>query len=103
MRHQAGDNFAREISIAASAATPFGLIIPGTTLYADAPEDNRQDNITVIDIRAEKTVTLGARIKLRGFFDLFNIANSSAAETSPARPARATCARRRSWRPARGG
>ena len=81
MRHQAGDNFAREISIAASAATPFGVIIPGTTLYADAPEDNRQDNITVIDIRAEKTVTLGARIKLRGFFDLYNIANSSAAET----------------------
>jgi hypothetical protein len=81
LRHQAGDNFAREISVPASAATPFGLIIPGTTMYADAPEDNRQDNITVFDIRAEKTVTVSQRIKLRGFFDLFNITNSSAAET----------------------
>jgi hypothetical protein len=81
LRHQAGDNFAREISIAASAATPFGLVIPGTTYYADAPEDNRQDNITVFDIRAEKTLNFGDRIRVRGFFDLFNIANSHASET----------------------
>ena len=35
----------------------------------------------MFDIRAEKTLNVGQRIRLRGFFDLFNIANSSAAET----------------------
>jgi hypothetical protein len=80
LRHQGSDNFARKISIAASAATPFGLVIPGTTYYADAPA-NRQDNITVFDIRAEKTLNIGDRLRLRGFFDMFNIANSHASET----------------------
>lgn len=81
LRHQSGQNFAREISVAASAATPFGLIIPGTTIYADNPKDNREPNITVLDIRAEKTVDLTARMKIRAFFDLFNVTNSSTSET----------------------
>ena len=37
LRHQSGANFARDISVPASAATPFGLIIPGTTVYAEPP------------------------------------------------------------------
>ena len=81
VRHQSGSNFAREISVPASAATPFGLIIPGTTVYADAADANREPNIWVVDFRAEKTFNLTSRLRFRGFFDLFNIANSSTSET----------------------
>jgi hypothetical protein len=79
LRHQSGAPYAREISVPASAAAAAGAIFSGT-IYADEPKDNRNDNIWVFDIRAEKTLDFG-RIKLRGFFDLFNVANSSAAET----------------------
>jgi hypothetical protein len=81
LRHQSGDNFAREISVPGSAATPFGLILPAHTVYADAADANRQDNIWVFDVRLEKTVELGGTARLRGFLDFFNITNSSAAET----------------------
>ena len=81
MRHQSGLNYAREISVPASAATPFGLIMPASTIYADAADANRQDNIWVFDVRAEKTVNMGSRMRARLFLDFFNIANSSASET----------------------
>jgi hypothetical protein len=82
LRHQSGINFAREISVPASAATPFGLIMPASVIYADDPRDNRQDNIWVFDTRFEKTVELGGgRARTRLFLDFFNITNSSAAET----------------------
>ena len=81
MRHQSGINYGREISVPASAATAFGLTIPTSTIYADDPKDNRQDNIWVFDVRAEKTVNMGSRLRTRLFLDFFNIANSSASET----------------------
>ena len=80
LRHQAGDNFAREISVASSVARTFGLIYSGT-IYAEPADSRREDNIWVLDLRTEKTVSLGGRIRLRGFFDLFNLTNSSAGET----------------------
>ena len=42
--------------------------------------DNRIDNIWVFDVRAEKTVNLGSRVRTRLFMDFFNISNSSASE-----------------------
>ncbi|MCC7179410.1 MAG: hypothetical protein IT177_13605, partial [Acidobacteria bacterium] len=81
LRHQSGENYAREISVPASAATAFGLVLPASTYYADNPSDNRQDNIWVFDVRLEKTVEIAARARIRGFLDFFNITNSSAAET----------------------
>ena len=78
LRHQSGIQFARTISVPASAGTSFGLIVPATTIYADSVDDNRQDNITVFDIRAEKTFEVGKGIT---FFDLFNITNSHTSET----------------------
>jgi hypothetical protein len=81
LRHQSGPPFARTISVAASAGNAFGLTVPATTIYADAPADNRQDNITVVDLRAEKTFNTGGRTKIRGFLDLFNITNSHASES----------------------
>ncbi len=81
LRHQSGGNFARTISVPASAGNAFGLVIPAQTIYADAAGDNRQDNIWVFDTRLEKTFELSSRTRLRGFVDFFNITNSSASET----------------------
>jgi hypothetical protein len=80
LRHQSGPNFARTISVPSSAASAFGLIYSGT-IYADAADSHRQDNITVLDLRAEKTLDLIGRTRLRAFLDLFNITNSHASET----------------------
>jgi hypothetical protein len=76
LRHQSGDNFARTLSISA----PTGFIASGTA-YADASNANREDNIWVFDMRAEKTVNVINRIRTRLFLDLFNISNSHASET----------------------
>ena len=76
LRHQSGANYARTLSISA----PGGLIATGTA-YAEPMNSNREDNIWVFDVRAEKTVNMGARVRTRLFFDLFNITNSHASET----------------------
>lgn len=81
LRHQSGPNYARQISVPGSAATPFGLVLPASTVYASAADAFRQDNIWVFDVRLEKTVTITSRARVRGFLDFFNITNSSAAET----------------------
>ena len=49
--------------------------------YADATDDNREDNIYVFDIRAEKQLTFTPRVRLRLMFDAFNLTNSHASET----------------------
>jgi hypothetical protein len=81
LRHQAGVNFARQISVPGTAGTAFGLVYPASTIYADDPKENREDNIWVFDVRAEKTFNLIGRIRIRGFVDFFNITNSHASET----------------------
>ena len=80
LRHQSGVNFARQISVPGTAGNAFGLVFPASTIYADLPEDNREDNIWVFDFRAEKTVNFTDRIKTRLFLDLFNLTNSHASE-----------------------
>ena len=42
---------------------------------------NREDNIWVFDVRAEKNLNLGSRTRLRLYFDAFNLTNSHASET----------------------
>jgi len=81
MRHQSGVNFARTISVPATAGNAFGLTYPATTIYAEAADANREDNITVFDVRAEKQLTFGSRVRLRLMFDAFNLTNSHASET----------------------
>jgi Carboxypeptidase regulatory-like domain len=80
IRHQAGANFARTISVGAAAATAAGGIFSGT-IDAEPRDANRHDNITVFDVRVERGFALGRGMRLRGFLDLFNITNSNAAET----------------------
>jgi hypothetical protein len=77
-------NYARRLTITA----PTGLFVTGVTsnniglrTFADQTQDNREDNIWVVDVRSEKTVPIVGRLKARLFLDLFNITNSHAAET----------------------
>jgi len=84
LRHQSGVNYARRLTIQA----PTGLFVTGVTsnniglrTFADQTEDNREDNIWVFDVRAEKTVPIVDRLKARLFLDFFNITNSHASET----------------------
>ena len=81
LRHQSGVQFARQISVPASAATPFGLVLPASIYYAENANARREDNIWVFDVRVEKTLELTGRMRIRGFLDLFNITNSHASET----------------------
>jgi hypothetical protein len=78
LRHQSGDNYARTVSISVPSGS--GLIASGTH-YLEPFDANREDNIWVFDIRAEKNIGLGSRTRVRAFFDLFNITNSHASET----------------------
>jgi hypothetical protein len=80
LRHQAGANFARTISVGSAAAAAAGAIFSGT-IQAEPFDARRHDNITVLDLRVEKGFNLPGKVRLRGFLDLFNITNSNAAET----------------------
>jgi hypothetical protein len=79
LRHQSGLNFARTLTITVPSGS--GLSVSGTTAYAEPMNANREDNIWVLDVRAEKSFAFGKHVRLRGFFDAFNLANSHASET----------------------
>lgn len=81
LRHQSGTNFARTISVPASAGNAFGLTFPASTIYAESADSRREPNIWVVDTRLDRTFTLGPRIRIRAFLDFFNITNSHASET----------------------
>jgi hypothetical protein len=78
LRHQSGPNYARTLSISVPARS--GLIASGTA-YAEPANSNREDNIWVFDVRAEKMLRFNDRVRTRLFLDLFNLTNSHAAET----------------------
>ena len=78
LRHQSGSNFARTLSISAPASC--ACTATGTA-YAEAMDANREDNVWVFDVRAEKQFTFGSKVKLRAYFDAFNLTNSHASET----------------------
>jgi len=80
LRHQSGVNYWRQLVVGSAAAAAVGAIYNGT-IWVDQDIQNRQDNITVFDVRAEKQINLGSRARVRAFADLFNIMNSSASET----------------------
>jgi hypothetical protein len=83
LRHQSGSNYARTLTITAPAA--LGLTATssgnGATAYAEPMDANREDNIWVFDVRAEKQFTFTDRIRFRAYFDAFNLTNSHASET----------------------
>ena len=77
LRHQSGVNFARQTTL----TFPSGITASGTTIYLEPANARREDNIWVFDTRAEKTLSLNNRLRIRAFLDLFNITNSHASET----------------------
>src|SRR4029078_7162367 len=77
LRHQSGTAYARTNTL----TFPAGTTDTGTTIYRQPRDSNREDNVTVIDVRAEKTVSLHDRMKARLFLDGFNLTNSHASET----------------------
>ncbi len=82
LRHQSGGNFARTLAVSAPASCACtGLSNTGNTAYAEPMDANREDNIWVFDIRAEKSFSFGSRVRLRAYFDAFNLTNSHASET----------------------
>ena len=80
VRHQAGANFARQFVVGAGLATSAGGIFNGTINVEDF-DSRRHDNITVVDVRVDRGFSLGGKVRVRGFLDLFNITNTNAAET----------------------
>jgi hypothetical protein len=80
VRHQAGQNFARQVVVNANAATAVGAIFSGT-VNVEPVNSRRHDNITVLDLRVERGFNLAHGMRIRGFLDLFNITNSNAVET----------------------
>ena len=84
LRHQSGSNYARTLTISVPAAlglTATSNTTAGTTAYAESMDANREDDIWVFDVRAEKSFSFTDRLRLRAYFDLFNITNSHASET----------------------
>ena len=88
VRHQSGGNYARTLNISAPTALGLtatslrtGATSDGTLAFAEPMDANREDNIWVFDIRAERSFNLTSRMRLRAYFDAFNMANSSASET----------------------
>jgi len=88
-RFQAGQNYARQLSVTAPAACQctFSAGIQGTSttvtntrVFVSDFNAFRQDNISVLDVRAEKTVDVKIA-KVRLFGDIYNLTNQYAAET----------------------
>jgi len=93
-RFQAGENFARRLSVTtpSSCACSFSAAagsngsnangsLSATTIFATPYNAYRQDNISVVDLRVEKSLNLGGDAKVRLFLDGFNLTNKYAAET----------------------
>ncbi len=80
VRHQAGANFARSVATGSAAAATVNAIFNGT-IQLEPSTFRRHDNVTVFDVRVERSFSLGHGMRVRGFFDLFNLTNSSAVET----------------------
>jgi hypothetical protein len=85
-RFQVGVNYARTLSATAppSCNCTFSASRQGDptnqTVYVTAYNQFRQDNISVLDLRVEKTISVRTT-KLRLFGDIYNITNQYAAET----------------------
>ena len=59
LRHQSGVNYARTGTL----TFPAGVTGTGTAIYMEPSNANREDNIWVFDVRAEKTVNFTDRVR----------------------------------------
>lgn len=81
IRHQAGNNYGRTLTL----TPPSGIFCCGANavnaVLVEPLDARRMPNITVVDLRAEKTAAFAGTLRLRLFLDLFNLTNSNAPET----------------------
>jgi hypothetical protein len=94
-RFQAGANYARQLTPTAPASCactysaanfgpasgPTASSLTSNVAYVSDYNAFRQDNISVVDVRVEKSLKLGNQMRLRLFLDGFNLLNAYAAET----------------------
>ena len=94
-RFQAGLNYARQLTPSApascactysaanggNASGPTASALTNNVAYVSPYNAFRQDNISIVDVRVEKTLNLGSTARLRLFADGFNLLNAYAAET----------------------
>ena len=94
-RFQAGANYARQLTPTAPASCactysaanfgpasgPTASSLTSNVAYVSDYNAFRQDNISVVDVRVEKSVRFGSQVRLRLFLDGFNLMNAYAAET----------------------
>jgi hypothetical protein len=93
-RYQLGENYARRVSVSAPASCNCAFSaaagsngsnangsLSATNIFATDYNAFRQDNISVVDLRVEKTIKFGDAAKVRLFLDGFNLSNAYAAET----------------------
>ena len=74
-RFQSGQPFARTFLAGAANGINYGT----QRMLAEPFGTQRQDNISILDVRVEKAFTI-ARSKVSGFFDVYNIGNSDASQ-----------------------
>ena len=72
IRHQSGQPFARTFVQA--------LNYGNATIKAEPLSANRTPNVSLVDLRTEKALPVGA-VRVMGFFDVYNIFNSNAEQT----------------------
>jgi hypothetical protein len=80
-RHQAGPQYGRTIAVPAPPAGSGLFTSTAGAVLVEPLNSRRMENINVLDVRAEKTFNLVARLRVRTFADFFNITNSNAPET----------------------
>ncbi len=69
LRHQSGQNFGRTFT----AVMNYGTI----RVPAEPINTNRQDNVSIVDFRAEKVFRLDATLTVSPFIDLYNVLNAN--------------------------
>jgi hypothetical protein len=77
-RHQSGNAYGRFIG---GVTAPSSIGFFSGTLLVEPIGTFRSDNISIFDVRIEKTFSLPGTLRLRGFADFFNITNGNADET----------------------
>jgi hypothetical protein len=71
LRHQSGQPFGRTFQYA-------GFNYGTQPVLTEPIDSRRQDNITLLDLRAEKSIRLPHAVVLSGFIDIFNMFNGNA-------------------------
>ncbi len=76
LRYQQGQPFGRTYL----ATSAHGINYGTQRILAEPLDSQRQDNITILDVRTEKFFNLAAARRVGVFFDVYNLTNSDAAQ-----------------------